>query len=121
MTDRTAADRDLTDELQHYFDQATAAFVARGLSPEEARRAARLELGSMATVTEQVRAYGWEHAVGTLISDLRYAARRLRAAPGFTAIAVLTLAIGIGSTTAIFSAVNPILVHPCRIRKPTGS
>ena len=107
-----AADRDVSDEVHHYFDEATDAGIARGLSPDEARRAARLELGSTMSVSEQVRAYGWENAVGTVLADLRYAARRLRAAPGFTAITVLTLALGVGATTAIFSAVNPILFEP---------
>ncbi|HVT59552.1 MAG TPA: ABC transporter permease [Thermoanaerobaculia bacterium] len=112
LTNRTAADRDLTDEVQLYLDQATDEYVARGLSPGAARRAARLELGNVMIVREQVRSYGWENVVGTLVADLRYAARRLRAAPGFAAITVLILALGVGATTAIFSAVYPILFAP---------
>ncbi|HET9707614.1 MAG TPA: ABC transporter permease, partial [Gemmatimonadales bacterium] len=108
---RRAADQDVADEVQDYLDQAAAAHRARGLSPDDARRAARLELGNVTTVREQVRAVGWENALEVLLADLRYAARRLRRAPGFTVVAVLTLAIGIGSTTAIFGAVNPILVE----------
>jgi putative ABC transport system permease protein len=112
LTQGAAADQDVNDEVQHYLDQATAAHLARGLSPDEALRAARLELGGVTNIREQVRGYGWENAIETLFADLRYAARRLRAAPGFTAISVLTVALGVGATTAIFSAVNPILFEP---------
>jgi putative ABC transport system permease protein len=109
LTNRSAADQDVADEVQHYLEQATAAHVARGLSPEEALRTARIELGSVTAAREQVRGYGWENAVESLVADLRYAARRLRGAPGSTTIIVLTLAVGIGATTAVFSALNPIL------------
>jgi putative ABC transport system permease protein len=112
LADRSAADRDVADEVQHYLDEATAAHVARGLSRDEALRAARLELGGVARVSEQVRGYGWENAIETVLADLRYAARGLRAAPGFTVVAVLTVAVGVGATTAIFSAVKPILFEP---------
>jgi putative ABC transport system permease protein len=112
LTHRKAADQDVADEVQHYLEQATAAHTARGLSPGEAARAARLELGSVVSVREQVREVGWENAVETLLADLRFAARRLRAESVFTVVTVLTVALGIGATTAIFSAVNPILFEP---------
>ena len=112
LTNRTAADRDLDDEVRHYLDEATSAWTARGLSPEEARRAAHLEIGNMMFVREQVRTSAWECVVDSVFSDFRYGVRRLRANWGFTAVSVLTLALGIGATTAIFSAVDPVLFEP---------
>src|SRR6058998_1654068 len=112
LTNRAAADRDLDDEVRHYLDEATAAWTARGLSPDEARRAAQLEIGNATFVREQVRTSEWEYIVDSVFSDLRYGVRRLRTNCGFTAVSVLTLALGIGATTAIFSAVNPVLFEP---------
>jgi len=108
----SAVERDIGDEVHHYLDEAAAAHRARGLSETEALRAARLELGNVTTVSEQVRESGWENAAETIIADVRYALRRLRAAPIFTATATLTLALGLGATTAIFSVVSPILIEP---------
>jgi putative ABC transport system permease protein len=115
LTNRAVADQDVADEVQQYFDEATAVLMASGLSAKDAKRVARLEmgrLGNMSVVQEQVRTYGWENSMRTFVADLRYAARQLCKNPGFSIVSILTLAVGIGASTAIFSAVNPILFEP---------
>jgi putative ABC transport system permease protein len=108
LTDRGAADRDADDEVRHYLAQSVAAHEARGLSPGEAHRAARLELGGVANVSEQIRGYGWENAVEQVVTDLRYALRTLAKHPSFTAVAVLSLGFGIGATTTVFSVIDAL-------------
>jgi putative ABC transport system permease protein len=112
LMNRSAADQDIADEVQDYYERSVASHRAEGLSPEGAARAARMELGSVSNVKEQVRGYGWENWIETTLADIRYAARRLRSSPGFTTVTVLTLAVGVGATTAILSAVNRIIFHP---------
>jgi predicted permease len=112
LANRQAADKDIADEVGHYLDEAVAAFEARGLSRDQALRAAHLEIGTAAALREEVRGYGWENGFETLLADLRHAARRLCANPGFTAVGVLTLALGIGATTAIFTLIEGVLWKP---------
>jgi putative ABC transport system permease protein len=112
LFNESAANQDVDDEVEHYLDQATAARMADGLSQEEARRAVRMELGSPTMAREQARSYGWEHLIRSLIADLRFATRQLLRNPGFALVTTLTLSLGIGAVTAIFSAVNPILFEP---------
>ena len=112
LTHRENADQEIDDEVNDYLEHAAAELEASGLSPENARRAARLEIGTTAHIREQVRSHGWEHLLETLIADLHYAVRQLIRNPGFALVSLITLALGTGASTAIFSAVNPILFQP---------
>jgi len=109
---RETAESDLDDEVRDYLASATAEFVRAGLPPTEAARRARAEMGSPEAVKDEVRQGGWEASIETTWRDARLAVRGLRRAPGFTLVAGLTLALGVGSATAIFSAVSPILFEP---------
>ncbi|MCI0415374.1 ABC transporter permease [bacterium] len=108
LTSRTRVDQEISEELRHYLEESKQAHIARGLSVEEAERTVR-QFGSAASLHEQVRSYGWENIVEAFFSDLRIACRQLRALPIITTVAVLTIALGIGITTAIFGSINPIL------------
>ena len=112
LLNRSAADRDIADEVEHYFDEAAASLESTGVSPEEARRAVRLQFGHITGVQERVRGYGWENIADTFGADVRYGARQLSRRPTFALVATLTLALGIGASTTIFSVVNPVLLQP---------
>lgn len=109
---RNDRDKEIDDEIQHYFEETTAAYRERGLSDEDARRAARRECGNLHTAQEQVRTYGWENTVRIFAADLRFAGRQLGRNPVFATTAILMLGIGIGANTAIFTFVNSVLLRP---------
>src|SRR5213080_5319359 len=111
-------DRELNEELGSYLEMATEEKVKQGMSRKDALRAVRLERGSLEITKEVVRSGGWESFVETCWQDLRYAQRRLRMAPTFTIATVLTLGLGIGATTSIFTLVHAVLLKSLPVASP---
>jgi predicted permease len=106
------AERELDDELRQFEDAARAANEAAGMSSEAARRAARVQTGSIEAAKDDVRDIGWESTVTSLWQDTRHAVRLVRKAPGFSAAVIATLGLGIGGTTAVFSIVDALYFRP---------
>jgi len=115
---RRELERDLDRELRYHFDRRVEDMRAAGLSEEEARRRAAIEMGGLEQVQEEVReSWSWR-GLDDAIRDARYAARSLRRSPAFTATAVLSLAIGIGASAALFSLVDQVLFRLLPVREP---
>ncbi|MGA2098290.1 MAG: ABC transporter permease, partial [Candidatus Acidiferrum sp.] len=100
---KSRAETELDQELLDHLDRQIAGYVAAGLSPEEARRRAKLEFGGLERVKEEVRDAHWETHLDNLVRDFRYAIRNLRKDRRFTFVAIFALALGIGASTVVFS------------------
>ena len=115
---RNKTESELSEELDAYVQNVADAKVQAGATRDEALRAARLEMGGMESVKHQVRAAGWEFALEVFAQDVAYGVRMLLKSPLFTAVALTTIAIGIGANTAMFSLVDAILLRPLPYPKP---
>ncbi len=118
LTGRSRADQRLREEMEEHLAQQTADNLRAGMSPDEARRKAVLKFGAIQAIREE---YLSEHSlplIWTLWQDLRYAFRQLAASPGFASVVILTIALGVGATTAIYSVVDATLLHPLPYQQP---
>src|SRR5687767_10496555 len=118
LTDRARLDRELDEELRSHLEMEVEYNVRRGLSPDEARARALREFGGVARAREEARDARGVGPLEELGRDARIAARSLRRSPAYAAVAVLTLALGIGVTTAVFSVVDGVLLRPLPFPAP---
>src|SRR5580700_1493033 len=112
------AEQELDDELRDFLEKSTVEKIRAGMTREKAHRAARLEIGGVEAVKENVRSGSWETHLESLWSDLRFGARLLRFNPVFAGAAILSLALGIGANTAIFQLLDAVRLRTLPVENP---
>jgi len=115
---RSQLDREIDDELRDHLQMRTNANIAKGMSPEQAARAARLRFGNPEVVREHIEAEDAALSLESLSRDVRYALRGFARSPGFTTVAIITLALGIGANTAVFQLLDAVRLRNLPIQKP---
>jgi hypothetical protein len=110
--------REIDEELEGYLEAAIAEKLRHGMRREDAERAARVEMGSAAVVRHRVWSSGWEATAESLAQDLRFGVRQLLKSPGFSLVAILSLGLGVGANTAIFTLINDLLLKSLPVHEP---
>src|SRR5580693_910502 len=111
-------EQELSEEISDFAEMAAQEKMKQGMSREDALRAVRLELGTVEIAKEEVRSATWESFVENLWRDIRFALRTLRKSPGFSAVVILTLTLGIGANTSIFTLVNAVMLQRLPVQNP---